>query len=44
MLQNNLRVVVMVDHSTPVTEMISYKVASADDELGKSDWRICSNT
>ncbi|TYO61995.1 insulinase family protein [Bradyrhizobium hipponense] len=37
MLQNGLQVVVIVDHRTPVvTEMIWYKVGSADEKPGKS--------
>ncbi|WP_275200923.1 insulinase family protein, partial [Bradyrhizobium sp. CSA207] len=37
MLQNGLQVVVIPDHRTPVvTEMIWYKVGSADETPGKS--------
>ncbi len=43
-LPNGMRVVVIPDHRTPVvTQMIWYKVGSADETPGKSGSRIFSN-
>ena len=43
-LPNGLHVVVIPDHRTPVvTQMIWYKVGSADETPGKSGTRISSN-
>ena len=43
-LGNGLNVVVIPDHRTPVvTQMIWYKVGSADETPANRDWRISLN-